>query len=419
MRIASIALACVLLLPVAGAAQEPRTLRISFIGDIMAHDVNYRMNDYADIWRNVADIFRADDLTVANLELPIDPTRPLASYPLFNGTPAYVRAALDAGVNVLSLANNHAFDGGVEGIFQTLRSLESLRDPARPLRVSGIRGNPLQPFHPTTFTVNGVRIGFLALTQFLNLPGGGRYVDVVDDGNAAAVEELLQHVRQESRLVDLFIVSYHGDEEYVGRPSGQKQRFFHDLLEAGAGIVFSHHPHVVQGYELVGSARGTGLIMYSMGNFISGMTWQLDPRAPDAAVAATGESYILQATLRCGPASAGVPRWGCSVQNAGAIPIANFKNDKGDLAVARLSSLADGSIAVSASWRAYYAGRLTLMEKYLAGFAGDESLNEGSESPGGARPVYLLRAIRVCSRRVSSERASWSLAARSFAFAAA
>jgi poly-gamma-glutamate synthesis protein (capsule biosynthesis protein) len=362
MRTASLVLACALLLPARCAAQPPLTLRISFIGDIMAHDVNYRMGDYTDIWRNVADIFQADDLTVANLELPVDPTRPLSTYPLFNGSPAYVRAAIDAGVDVFSLANNHAFDGGEEGIFQTLRSIASLRGPSRPFWVSGIRGNPRQPFHSSLFVVNGARVGFLALTQFLNVPGGGRYVNVVDDGNAEAVEALLNEVRQESRLVDLLIVSYHGDEEYVGTPSGQKERFFHGLLEAGAGIVFSHHPHVVQGYELVDGARGTGLIMYSMGNFISGMTWQLDPLAPDAQVAATGESYILQAAVRCGAA-------GCSVENVGAIPIANFKDEKGEMVVARLSSLADGSVALSAAWRSYYAGRLKRMEKYLSGSA--------------------------------------------------
>jgi hypothetical protein len=92
------------------------------------------------------------------------------------------------------------------------------------------------------------------------------------------------------------------------------------------------------------------------------MTWQLDPVSPDPQVASTGESYIMQAAVRCGGA-------GCSVESVDAIPIANFKNEKGEMVVARLSSLADGTITLSASWRAYYAGRLKRMEKYLAQFA--------------------------------------------------
>ena len=360
MRSAVAALTFLLWLSAPAAASPQRILHLSFVGDIMGHDVNYIMGDYADIYAGVSDIFLNDDLTFANLELPVDPTRPVSGYPFFNGTPAYARAALDAGIDVFSLANNHAFDGGVEGIFQTLRSVESLRGGSRPFWVSGIRGNPGVPFRPTVISVQGVRVGFLALSQFLNVPGGLRYVNVVDYGDEGAVDQLLGIVRAARRQVDLLVVSWHGDAEYAQRPAPGKRQFFRRLLDAGAQVVFSHHPHVVQGYEIArGAAAGQdGLIMYSMGNFISGMTWGLGPSVARPPLAETGEAYILQVDVLCSDS-------GCSVQDAMPVPVANYKDARGEMVVGRLDRLADGSIPVGAAWKRYFAGRLSLMREFL------------------------------------------------------
>ena len=344
------------------AAQAPFSLSMTFIGDIMAHDVNYRMRDYHDIYRGVEQTFLADDLTVANLELPVDPTRPESGYPYFNGNGAYLRAAADAGINVLSAANNHAFDGGVEGIFQTLRSFSALRASlGRPIAFSGIRGNPHGSFYPDSLTVRGVRVGFLAATQFLNEPDVGRYVQVVDYSDETAAQEFLDFVGRISPQFDILIISYHGDREYSTQTPSLKRRFFHQLLDAGASIVFSHHPHVVQGYEVV-RVRGTDrLIMYSMGNFISGMTWRLDPKDPSNDWAATGEAYMLCVQVQC----AG----GCTVSRVEPVPIANYKNERGEMVVARMEDLAKGAIALPAVWKSFYAERLLRMQRFLAAFA--------------------------------------------------
>ncbi len=60
--------------PVRSLPTEP--LRLSFVGDLMAHDVNYEMADYDRIYDGIRDLFLADDLTFANLELVVDPSRP-------------------------------------------------------------------------------------------------------------------------------------------------------------------------------------------------------------------------------------------------------------------------------------------------------------------------------------------------------
>jgi hypothetical protein len=336
-----------------------RALRLTFVGDIMGHDVNYRMRDFHDIYRGVKEILLAGDLAFANLELPLDPFRPAAGYPWFNGTRDYLAAAVDSGFNLFSLANNHAFDGGVEGILQTIRALERARSTSlRPFAYSGTRGNPSRPFGVETLTVNGVRIGFLAVSQFLNEKDEGRYVRVVDYSQPDEAQPFLAWVRSIAPLYDLLIVSYHGDREYVPSPSPAKRAFFLDLLAAGAGVVVGHHPHVVQEYEIVQAAGLRRLAMYSLGNFISGMTWGLAPSQLAGVIAATGESYILQVDVRCGPC-------GCSVTDARPTPIANYQDGQVQMVVARLSDLADGTVAVSSAWREYYSARLARMKDFL------------------------------------------------------
>jgi hypothetical protein len=340
-------------------AQEARMLHLVFAGDIMGHDVNYRMADYHDIYRGVQQYLSGADLAVANLELPVDPGRGESGYPRFNGNAAYGRAAVDAGFNVLSAANNHAFDGWEEGVLQTLRVLNTLVSGSPRLLVfSGIRGNPRRPFLPETFVVRGVRVGFIALTQFLNEPDQGRFVDVVDYADVMAAESFLRFLRDARGRYDLLIVSYHGDQEYSQEASARKIVFFHRMLEAGANIVFSHHPHVVQRYELVRAGGSGRLIMFSMGNFISAMTWTMEPATADETTAATGEAYLLKVDVRC---EAG----GCSVEQVVPIPVANYRNQRGEMVVGTLSDLASGVIDLPAAWRSYYARRLDKMRQFL------------------------------------------------------
>jgi poly-gamma-glutamate synthesis protein (capsule biosynthesis protein) len=343
----------------AAPAEEPQELRLTFVGDIMGHDVNYQMKDFNDIYSSVKDVFLADDLTFANLEFPLDPFRPRSGYPTFNGTLAYLSAAVGCGFNLFSLANNHAFDWGTEGVSQTIRALEGARAlSAGPFAFSGTRNDLHRPFDPATLNVKGVRIGFIAVAQFLNNPNGGGYVNVVDYSETAQVNDFLTFVRSVAPQFDLFIVSYHGDKEYVQETDPLKRVFFHQLLEAGAHIVVGHHPHVVQGYDLVQVNGSQRLAMYSMGNFISGMTWMLSPAQLQGVIAATGESYMLTVEVRCDAE-------GCSVRRAEAIPIANYMNERSEMVVARMSDLASGTIKLSSAWQEYYAVRLSLMNSFL------------------------------------------------------
>jgi poly-gamma-glutamate synthesis protein (capsule biosynthesis protein) len=267
-------------------------------------------------------------------------------------------------VSVFSLANNHAFDQGEEGIFQTLRSASELRTPSGgPISVSGIRGSLARPFQPEAISIRGVRIGFLAVTQFINQAGPCPWVNIVDYNDREAADALVLFLRRVTPAYDLFVVSYHGGTEYSGRASAEKAAFFRRLLENGAHVVFSHHPHVFQGFELVGVRGETRLSLLSMGNFISGMTWGTDPARPEAPYAATGDSALLLVDML-------VTGAGSYLTRVQAVPVSNYRNERGEMVVGMLEELAAGRPGLSSPWAAYYRDRLGVMQRLLHPLAG-------------------------------------------------
>ena len=100
-------------------SQEIQTLSLLFLGDIMAHAENFKMQDFNKIWTEVKPIFSKCDFVFGNIESPVDDRRPFSSYPEFNMKNSYPKAMIDAGINVFSLANNHTNDQKIDGILQT------------------------------------------------------------------------------------------------------------------------------------------------------------------------------------------------------------------------------------------------------------------------------------------------------------
>ena len=122
--------------------EKANYLDITIAGDIMAHNVNYRMKDYNKIYTDILNITQNDDLTFCNLETPVDGTIPYETYPTFNVQPPYLQAAVDAGFEVFSLANNHTNDQNGHGITETYKNFDTLRNNLEyKVYFSGIREN--------------------------------------------------------------------------------------------------------------------------------------------------------------------------------------------------------------------------------------------------------------------------------------
>ena len=175
------------------------------------------------------------------------------------GSPALVRSVAAAGFNVVTLANNHAFDG-LDGGFRQLRGLLDELG----LRHFGAGMNLDEAAAPAIVEVNGVRLAFLAAVDQRSGPyrfaaehqWGVAPLDI--DGLARRIQDLRQQVHH-------VIVSVHWCEERFLIPSPLQIEQAHALIEAGASIVLGHHPHVLQGLEVY---RGAPII-YSLGNFVA------------------------------------------------------------------------------------------------------------------------------------------------------
>ena len=341
-------------------ASAPKRLLLTFLGDVMAHSVNIRAPDYTAVYRGVRPLLERDSLTFANLETPVDPSRECSSFPQFNVGLSYLAAAVEAGIEVFSLANNHAYDQGPQGIAATLDSLETAgRGSFRRIWYAGTRADPDEAFAPVDIACAGLRIGFLAATQALNLPLPRPYVLRVDYGIATEAEAFLALVRETAPRYDLLVVSYHGGREYAREAEAGRVRFFRSLLAAGADIVWGHHSHVLQGYELVERPEGRGLMLYSAGNFISGMTWGIDPLTPEAERAWTGDSVLWAVSVESGFGRT-------EVTAVRPIPVTNVCDPRGTMVVSTFPGLSGQGLSEPRT--AYFRERSRLLAEALRGW---------------------------------------------------
>ncbi|MDE5614845.1 MAG: CapA family protein [Treponemataceae bacterium] len=278
---------------------EDDTITLLFAGDIMAHADNYEAGNFPAIWTDVAPVIAAADLAFANVEAPVADRLPWSTYPQFNMHTPYIDAAIDAGFDVFSLANNHTNDKGLDGMQQTLAYFSGKKD----VYSCGIKATADAPLTYQVIRKNGWTILFVAFTEIVNARNDARYFDYIPPQGKLHDTILadLKRLRAEHPC-DVFVVSVHANEpEYVRSVAAYQRQFYHDLIaQADADIVWSNHAHVVKDWEIVPADKKTrgGLIMYANGNTISGQ--RTDPQFgnPGYARDYTGDGLLMTVTLR-------------------------------------------------------------------------------------------------------------------------
>lgn len=265
------------------ADSDSPALTITFAGDIMAHTYNHNITKYDKIWRDVKSYIEDSDLAFANLESPVDQTKPVASYPNFNLPLRYVEAAIDAGFDVFSLANNHSFDQGEKGIAQTIISMEELQkkkaEEGKDIYFSGLKKIKHGDYTYNIIEKNGWKILFLPVTGILNYPHDYALINYVKTGDKSW-RDFINYCRElrKANPCDLFVISMHADEPEYKRNVTEKQRdFYLALLNEGlADVVWANHAHIVKDREFIfDSASGRQkMIMYANGNTISAQRTQ-------------------------------------------------------------------------------------------------------------------------------------------------
>ena len=299
-------------------------LVLTFAGDLMAHTVNFNMNEYDLIYKDVEKILHSDDLSFVNIETPVCDALPLSTYPCFNVHMPYLRAAVQAGFDMLGFANNHTNDHGTTGIDGTLASVRTIQkerfaaDILPPfLAFSGLKDSENDHIQVTPLSYKGWNILFCSVTEILNSYDASKnrlYYSAPTKQGRAALLALIKEARNRYPC-DLFVLGLHLNEPEYGRTvSNAKKAWFKQLGEAGIDIIWAHHPHVMQPWETItverplllpDAASDSAIViseqckvfcMYSMGNFISGQRWHTRYDDPAFYREYTGDAVMLQLT---------------------------------------------------------------------------------------------------------------------------
>ncbi len=295
--------------PIATAADPfpgKDSLLISFAGDLMAHNVLWKnTDDYDPMYDDVREMLNNSDLSIVNLETPVDGKKPYSTYPQFNVHRDYVEAAIRAGFNIFSLANNHTNDKGLEGIQETASCFASLQEEAkdsdRPIYYSGLKEGKDADYSYALFEHKGWKILFLAVTEILNTNISRDHINFLrQDANSRKNFELYVKELREENPCDLFILSVHcGEPEYILTVAKEQSNFYHELLENGVDVIWANHPHVARDWEVAVNEQNfpSKMIFYSQGNTISGQRTNPSFDFPTVMREYTGDGFITNVRI--------------------------------------------------------------------------------------------------------------------------
>ncbi|MFO7895755.1 MAG: CapA family protein, partial [Candidatus Cloacimonadales bacterium] len=281
-----------------GESSLPLTL--NFVGDIMIgrsftglinnYGVDYFFDPTYDYLGGAA------DLTIANLEVPFTtsnnhhPTKTV----YFKADPQHALGLANAGIDLVSLANNHILDYMEDGIIETQATLDSIG-----VQYSGAGLNAQEAYQPAFLNKKGINIAFLASSdrtgQYNNYQP---YLQAAYDKAGFAYQTpyyIQQQIAAVEDVADLIVIESHSGSEYSSGPGSHydsenfvipglhdeeyspfidiphmwDREIRHHMIDAGADAVIIHHPHIIQGMEIYKKK----LIAHSLGNFIFDLSY--------------------------------------------------------------------------------------------------------------------------------------------------
>ena len=257
---------------------EPTLYTLSFVaaGDNMAYYGNVRdaarnakgtdkEYDFTPSYTTVKPFVEAHDLAFINQEtLMCGEGYDLSYYPRFNTPRELGDAVVDAGFDIIGMANNHMLDKGESGLLATLDYWET-----QPVTLIGAYRTEEAFENITVIEKNGISIALLAFTEHTNglyLRGTGEtYVPYIDK------ELVARKVKEAEALADITIVSVHWGNEFTFKLSATQTELARVICENGGDVIIGHHPHIIQAVEWIEIGENKTLCAYSLGNFMSEM----------------------------------------------------------------------------------------------------------------------------------------------------
>ena len=298
------------------------SITISAVGDIMAHQSNLnnaynpktRTYDFSGFLEYVSPYLSKSDLTIGNFEtVTAGPSSGYTSFPKFNTPDAILTALSNAGFDVLSTANNHCLDRGINGLTRTIKKITE----NKMINVgSSVDGKNKY----ITKEVNGIKVSILSYSYAfngnesnLNSKQKSTYLSPL---NETQIKKDIGAVKAQG--TDAVIVIIHWGTEYQRTPNTSQTSLSKKMLTWGADIILGSHPHVVQKSEIVKIDGKNKFVIYSMGNFISGYRRTDTAKRPNKVY--TEDGVIVQLKLEKDP------KGGVILKNADYIPTWVDKN---------------------------------------------------------------------------------------------
>ncbi len=235
------------------------TMQILFAGDIIfgkAVSQIAKARGMAYLFQQVAPILRSADWVVANMEGCISERgTPMEKEYRFRAPPLLAEFLRWAGIPMVSLANNHAMDYGAVALLDTLFHLQRAG-----VYWAGAGIHRAHASAPVLLEREGLKVALVCFTAVVpkGFPAGASTPGV------ATLDDVIPTLKRVRERVDRVIVVPHWGEEGTHRPSAKQRRIARLLSQLGVDLVVGHHPHVVQGYERIGTTQ----IVYSVGNFV-------------------------------------------------------------------------------------------------------------------------------------------------------
>lgn len=254
---------------------EKTELTFAALGDNLIHrqiyDYAFRHDDgcFDSLFASVQQELDQYDVTSINQEgLYVDQPEQYSSYPLF-GTPLQVgEAVVQAGFDIVTCANNHALDKGLEAIDRTAAFFAQ-----NGVLCVGIQPSGDETYRPyEIYEQNGIRCAVFSYTESTNghaMPEDAPYALHTLNDEQQIREDLLAG----REAADFCLVFVHWGTEYADTPDEMQKYWAAVFADCGADVVIGAHPHVLQPYEWITGQDGhKTLVYYSLGNFISAQT---------------------------------------------------------------------------------------------------------------------------------------------------
>ncbi|HKE63924.1 MAG TPA: CapA family protein [Micromonosporaceae bacterium] len=249
--------------PGASGSAKPADITLEFAGDVhfMQRTAKLLSDPATAFGPSITPLLSAADVTTLNLETAVtDRGTPQPKTFHFRTNPSAFDALRAAGVDGVTIANNHILDYGRIGLTDTLAAAK-----AKDFPVYGAGDNADQAWTPWVTTVRGTRLAYLGVSDVQELSSSW-IATPTRSGEAIAnnLSRTLDAIRDAHQVADVVIVFMHWGTEGDSCPNSSQKKLAKQMADAGANIIIGSHVHTLQGSGWLGNT----FVAYGMGNFL-------------------------------------------------------------------------------------------------------------------------------------------------------